>query len=130
MTTIDRITTYVAGLGVLLTAGAFLVSASVGVGALAGAAVSIVDFLAIRWIAARMMAAGEKARAVLALVLVGKMALLLGGCAAILFVGHVSALGFMVGIGAMVLGVLLGGVHGHLSAPDAPDAVSSPSEGE
>jgi hypothetical protein len=129
MTTIDRITSYVAGLGALLTAGAFMVSTSAGIGALAGAAVSIADFLIIRFVAARMMVAGEKARAILSLVLVGKMTLLLGVCAAILFYGRVNAFGFMVGIGAMVLGVLLGGIHEHLGAAPSP-AVSSPTEGE
>jgi hypothetical protein len=131
MTAIDRITSYVAGLGALLTAGAFVVSTSVGIGALAGAAVSLGDFLIIRWVAARMMSAGEKARAILSLVLVGKMSLLLGACAAILFYGHVNAVGFMIGIGAMVLGVLGGGVHEYLGTPSTPvSAVSSPSEGE
>lgn len=135
MNAIDRITTYVVVLGVLLTVGAFLVSSSVGVGALAGAAVSIGDFLVIRWVAARMMRAGEKARTILSLLLVGKMSLLLGACAAILFYGHVDAVGFMVGIGAMVLGVLGGGVHEHLIAPPSDDsdlgpAATSPPEGE
>lgn len=130
MTTIDRITAYVAGLGALLTAGAFVVSTSVGVGALAGAAVSIADFLVIRWVAARMLGAGEKAKTILSLVLVGKMSLLLGACAVILFYGRVNALGFMVGIGAMVLGVLIGGVHEYLGSPSAPATVSSPPEGE
>src|SRR5204863_61564 len=106
------------------------VSASIGVGALAGAAVSVADFLVIRWIAARMMSAGEKAKTVLTLVLVGKMTLLLGLCAALLFTAHVNAVGFMVGIGAMVLGVLFGGVHEHLAAPASTELSPSPSEGE
>ncbi len=131
MNTIDRITLYVAGLGAMLTAGAFMVSASVGVGALVGAAVSLADFLVIRWVAARMMAVGEKARAILSLVLVLKMSVLLGGCAAILFTGRVDPFGFMVGIGAMVLGVLFGGVHEHFAAPTAPPSSVSPHpEGE
>jgi hypothetical protein len=132
MKALDRITLYVAALGLVLTAGAFVASARVGMGALAGTIVSVVDVAVIRWLAARMLAAGEKARAILSLLVVGKMTLLLGVCAALLFVAHVDAVGFAFGITALVLGVLVGGVHEHLTAPpsDASDPVATPPGGE
>lgn len=123
MKTIDRITTYVAAFGVLLSALAFVVSSEVGIGALAGATIAIADWLITRFLGGRILAAGERARTVLSLALVSKMALVLGACAAVLWTGRVNALGFMIGMGAMVLGVIVGGLQESLSTAGAvPEA--------
>lgn len=129
MKMIDRITTYVAAFGVLLSALAFVVSTEVGIGALAGAAIAIADWMVTRWLGARILAAGEKARTLLSLALVSKMALVLGACGLVLWSGRVSALGFMIGIGAMVLGVIVGGLHESLSTAQGPVSTETqPSE--
>jgi len=111
MKTIDRITTYVAAFGVLLSALAFAMSVDVGIGALAGATIAIADWVVTRFLGARILAAGERGRTVLSLALVSKMALVLGACGLVLWSNRVSPLGFMIGIGAMVLGVIVGGLH-------------------
>jgi hypothetical protein len=119
MRTIDRITTYVAAFGVLLSVVAFGVSTEVGIGALAGATIAIGDWLVTRMVGARLLSGGDRGRTMLSLVLVSKMSLVLGACAAVLWSGHVSALGFILGISAMVAGVVAGGVHESLAAPAA-----------
>lgn len=126
MRTIDRITTYVAAFGVLLSVLAFFVSTEVGIGALAGASIAIGDWLFTRLLGAKLLAAGDRGRTVLSLALVSKMALVLGACGAVLWTNRISPLGFMIGIGAMVLGVIVGGLHESLSTPDA--ALSTPPE--
>lgn len=124
MKAIDRITSTVTVLGGLLSAGSFVISNEVGFGALAGALVAIADWLIIRWIGQRMLAVGDRARTVLSLVLIGKMGLVFAACAVILSSGLVSPVGFMIGIGALVLGVLGGAVREMLAAP-AADADAS-----
>jgi hypothetical protein len=127
MKMIDRITTYVAAFGVLLSALAFFLSSEVGIGALAGATIAIGDWLVTRFLGGRILAAGERARTVLSLALVSKMALVLGACAAVLWTGRINALGFMIGMGAMVLGVIVGGLHESLSTAGTV-STESPSE--
>jgi hypothetical protein len=124
MNQIDRITTYVAALGVLLSALAFAISVEVGLGALVGAAIAIADWLVTRFLGARILAAGERGRTVLSLALVSKMTLVLGACAAVLWSERVSPLGFMIGISAMFVGVVAGGLRSTLSAAPATDAPS------
>lgn len=124
MKTIDRITTYVAAFGVLLSVLAFFVSTEVGIGALAGSAIAIGDWLATRFLGARILAAGDRARTVLSLALVSKMALVLGACGAVLWTNRVSPLGFMIGIGAMVLGVVVGGLHESLATASSSDGAA------
>jgi hypothetical protein len=128
MRTIDRITTYVAAFGVLLSVAAFAVSTEVGIGALAGATIAIADWLVTRLVGARLLSGGDRGRTMLSLVLVSKMTLVLGACAAVLWSGHVSALGFVIGISAMVVGVIAGGVHESLAAPVAPTETRPPME--
>lgn len=125
MKIIDRITTYVAAFGVLLSALAFAMSTEIGIGALAGASIAIGGWLVTRFLGARILAAGERGRTLLSLALVSKMTLTLGACAAVLWTGRVSPLGFMIGIGAMVFGVIAGGLHESMSA-----AAAQPSESE
>ena len=116
MKIIDRITTYVAAFGVLLTALAFARSVDVGIGALVGSTIAIADWLVTRFLGARILAAGERGRTLLSLALVSKMALVLGACGFVLWSNRVSPLGLMIGIGAMVLGVIVGGLHESLSS--------------
>jgi len=128
MKQIDRITTYVAALGVLLSALAFAISVEVGLGALVGAAIAIADWLVTRFLGARILAAGERGRTFLSLALVSKMTLVLGACAAVLWSERVSPLGFMIGISAMFVGVVVGGLRSTLSAADPATDAAQPSE--
>lgn len=127
MKIIDRITTYVAAFGVLLSAVAFAISVDVGIGALAGAAIAIGDWLVTRFLGARILAAGDRGRTVLSLALVSKMGLVLGACALVLWTNRISPLGFMIGIGAMVLGTIVGGLHETLSSSTSTEG-PAPSE--
>ncbi len=124
MKIIDRITTYVAAFGVLLSASAFVLSVEVGTGALVGAAIAIADWLVTRFLGRKIVAAGEGARSMLSLALVTKMGAVLGACAIVLWSGRVSALGFMIGIGAMVLGTIAGGLHESFTAASTDAATS------
>ncbi len=121
MRQIDRITTYVAAFGVLLSVAAFFVSTEVGIGALSGAAIAIGDWLVTRLLGRRLLAAGDSGRTILSLTLVGKMTAVLLACALVLASGRVSALGFLIGISAMVLGVVFGG----LADARAPSATAA-----
>ncbi len=128
MKIIDRITTYVAAFGVLLSTLAFVVSYEAGIGALVGAAIAVGDWLVTRFLGARLLAAGERARSILSLALVSKMSLVLGACGVVLWSGRFSPLGFMIGISAMVLGVIVGGLHESLSSPTVSNEGAAPSE--
>lgn len=128
MKIIDRITTYVAAFGVLLSASAFVLSVEVGTGALVGAAIAIGDWLVTRFLGRKIVGAPEGARSMLSLALVLKMGAVLGACAVVLWSGRVSALGFMIGIGAMVLGVIVGGLHESFTASAPSSDAAQPSE--
>jgi hypothetical protein len=126
MTTIDRITSYVAALGVLLTGVSFAWSVPVGTGALAGATIAVADWLVTAFLGRRLLAAAEKARTVISLALVAKMGLVLAACAAVLVLTRVHPGGFLVGVSALFGGIVAGSLHGSLST--APVAATSESE--
>lgn len=112
--TIERITKWVVGLALPLVVVAFLVGgAPTAIGAIAGAALSVVNVLALRWFVTRILAAGDRARAVLMLLLVVKMSAILAIATFLLSV--VDALGFTIGFAAFVGGVLIGALHSQLT---------------
>lgn len=124
--TIERITKWVAGLSLPLIVVAFLLGGvEVAIGAAAGAALSVGNWMALRWMVHRILVASDRARAVLMLLLVVKMGLVLVLSAVLL--RFVDAMGFTIGMGALVLGVLFGALQGHLLDPDTSDGAS---EGE
>jgi hypothetical protein len=130
MKIIDRITTYVAAFGVLLSVASFFVSATVGIGALVGAAIAIADWMATRFLGGRLLAAGDRGRSILSLALVTKMSAVLGVVGAVLWSGRVNTLGFMIGLGAMVLGTIVGGLHESMSSASAAPQPALPPENE
>jgi hypothetical protein len=118
--TIERITKWVAGLALPLILVAFLgFGTDAGIGAIAGAALSVANWMALRWLVGKIMAAGDRARAVLVLLLVVKMAAVL--VAASILLRWVDGIGFTIGMGALVLGVLIGALHGHLLGETSGD---------
>lgn len=108
--TIDRITSWITGLALPLVLLAFaLGGAETAIGAAAGAALSVVNWLALCWLVRRMIGAGERARAGMTFLLVAKMGAVLALAAWLL--RHVDGLGLAIGMGGWVLGVLAGSVH-------------------
>jgi hypothetical protein len=94
-------------------------------GAAAGAGVAVVSAFVMARLVRALMTAGENARAVFALLLMGKSFLILGATAAFLFFGHVDVVGFALGVSALVTGVLGGTTHAFLTEPAAAAAGSS-----
>lgn len=122
--TIERITKWVLGLALPLVIVAFAVGGiDTAIGAIAGAALSVINVLALRWFVTRILAAGDRARAVLMLLLVVKMSAILGLAAFLLSV--VDALGFTIGFAAFVGGVLIGALHAQLTQTGDEDLSSA-----
>jgi hypothetical protein len=111
--TIERITKWVTGLALPLILVAYLLGGSdAAIGAAAGALLAVANWMGLRWLVTKMIVAGDRARAILTLLLVAKMGAVLGIAA--LLLQYVDAMGFTIGMGALVLGVVIGAVQGHL----------------
>lgn len=121
MTFQDRIPLYVAGFAAVLVAVGFVAGSEVGIGALAGAAVALLNAFALRWLVTAMMKVDAARRAGLSILLMGKTAVVLAVSAAVLFFGGVDPIGFAIGIGALVLGLVAGSIHFTFSQPAATE---------
>lgn len=101
---------YVAITGVVLVALAFVIGGvSIGLGAAVGAVVSLADAWAVTWLVGRMVSGdGMTGRGLAATMLGVKLFILLGLCWALLARWSVDPVGFCVGLGALVVGTLLG----------------------
>lgn len=116
--TLQRITLYVVGSSVLLTALAFVVGGvTMGVGAVVGGTLAVLNWLAMRWVGQRLLVASDKGRIVWGTLLGLKMALLLAITWMILSTGLVDPIGFTVGLSALMLGALAGAFHTAISSP-------------
>lgn len=123
--TLQRITLYVVGASVALSAVMFAVGGvAMGTSALAGAAVAVANWLAMRWVGQRLLIANDKGRAVWGTLLAMKMAALLAIVWVILSTGLVDPTGFTVGLSGLVLGVLLGAFHSAASVRTNESAAS------
>lgn len=110
--TLRRITWFVLGASVLLTAIAFALGGlERGVGAGIGGAVAVLNWWGMRWIGERLLRANDKGRLVWGSLLAIKMAAVLGVVWAILATGLVDPLGFGIGMSALVVGILVGALH-------------------
>lgn len=110
--TLKRITLYVVSASLALSAVSFaLFGVTMGVGTLAGAAVGILNWLAMRWVGERILVANDRGRAVWGTLLALKMGASLAVVWGILSTGLADPTGFTVGLGGLVLGVLLGAFH-------------------
>ncbi|HSN82189.1 MAG TPA: hypothetical protein VLS88_06395 [Polyangiales bacterium] len=101
----------VAVAALVLSALAFVLGGPrIGTGAAVGGIVAVLDAWAITWLARRIVrGAGVLDRGFAAVLLGAKLALLLSVCWALLARWGVDPLGFSVGLGALVLGMLYAG---------------------
>ena len=108
-----QIPRYVIITGLVLTALAFVLGGvDIGVGAAVGTVVSILDALALTWLTSRMVVGASFITQGFAAGLLGaKLFALLAVCWALLARWAVNPIGFCVGLGALVLGMLLGAVE-------------------
>jgi hypothetical protein len=132
MTFQDRIPLYVSASAAVLVAAGFAVGVSTGLGALAGAAVALANALALRWLVGAMLKADPAKRAGTSFTLLAKTAVVLALSAALLFSTHIDPVGFAIGIGALVLGLVLGSAHHNLTAAPALSSGggAAPTKGE
>jgi hypothetical protein len=102
---------HVAVAALLLTGLAFVLGGTVvGTGAAVGGIVAALDAWAITWLASRIVSgAGFIGRGFAAALLGAKLVILLAVCWALLARWGVDPLGFSVGLGALVLGMLYSG---------------------
>lgn len=127
MTFPDRIPLYVAAFAAVLVAIGFALGADVGVGAMAGAAVALGNAYALRWLVTAITKADPSQRTAISLALMLKTGTILAIAAGLLFYFHLDPLGFALGIGALVLGLVMGSAHFSMtsrpgSLPAAPPA--------
>lgn len=127
MTAIERNARWTAGSAIVLVAVAFAVSARAGEAAVAGAAVACGSAFLVQRLVLAFARAGDRVRSVLALVLVGKSAIVLGASAALLFAFRLDGLGFALGISALVTGALGAAISGVLSADGSAEPGAEPS---
>ena len=116
---LERITTYIAAsAAIAVTASYALGGARFGLGALVGAIVALLNWASLRWIMRRVQQGSARTRAALMMLLAGKMGVL--AVIVWIVVGrlHLSAGGFGLGLGALVVGLTLGGLASHEA--DAP----------
>ncbi|MFO0712279.1 MAG: ATP synthase subunit I [Sandaracinus sp.] len=131
MTFQDRIPLYVSAFGAILVAVGFAMGVETGIGALVGAGVATANAFALRWLVTAMLKADPERRAGMSLTLMLKTAVILGLAAALLFFAHIDPIGFAIGIGALVLGLVLGSAHHNLTAaPPAGGPASATTKGE
>ena len=121
---------YVAVAALALAGLAFVLGGvSVGIGAIIGGIVAALDAWAITWLASRIVSgAGFIGRGFAAAMLGAKLVVLLAVCWALLARWGVDPIGFSVGLGALVLGMLYGGAE--LSIREAQAARGAQTVGE
>jgi hypothetical protein len=104
---------YVAVAALVLTALAFVLGGpTIGIGSVVGGIVGVLDAWAITWLASRIVAgAGFVGRGFAAALLGAKLVVLLAVCWSLLARWSVDPLGFSVGLGALVLGMLYAGTE-------------------
>ena len=121
---------YVAVAAVVLAGLALVLGgASIGTGAAVGGLVATLDAWAITWLASRIVGgAGFLSRGFAAALLGAKLVILLAVCWALLARWGVDPLGFSVGLGALVLGMLYSGAE--LSVREAQAARETATVGE
>ena len=113
----------------LIAFGFLLGGTTVGIGAMVGGVVAVLDAWALTWLAVRIVSgAGFMGRGFAALLLGVKLVLLLGICWALLASFDIDPVGFSLGIGALVLGMLYGGAE--LSLKEAQAARKAQAAGE
>ena len=118
--TLRRITGYVIGASALLTAAALLLGGvSMGVGAAVGGVFAVVNWMAMGWLGKRLLVSNERGKALWGLLLAAKMGISMIVVWAILSTGAIDPIGFVIGLGGLVLGIVAGTFHSMLLASPA-----------
>lgn len=122
---------YVTVAALVLTGVAFVLGGvSIGTGAAIGGIVAGLDAWAITWLASRIVnGAGFIGRGLAAGLLGAKLVLLLAVCWALLARWGVDPLGFSVGLGALVLGMLYSGAELSVREAQAAREAAAAEEG-
>lgn len=104
-----RTTVHISAIAALLAAGTFLVGGvGPGLGALAGGAVAVANWLGLRWITVRIVQGSTRQRAGVSVLLALKLAAVGAVCWAMIVDWGLHPLGFLVGVSAFALGTLTG----------------------
>ncbi|MEM9192071.1 MAG: ATP synthase subunit I [Myxococcota bacterium] len=107
---VGKIAMYIAACGAIISGAVFLVfGAEAGVGAMVGAAVATLNALAMRWMIRKVLGGSSAARTTVMILLGFKMAILGAICYALIAIVKIDAIGFAIGLSALVFGILLGG---------------------
>lgn len=118
----ERITTYIAVSAVIAVVGSYALGGlRLGTGALLGAVVALFNWASMRWIMRRVQQGSARTLVVLMPLLVGKLGLLAAVVWIVVGVLHADAAGFALGLGALVVGLTLGGLASY-----TPDEVATP----
>lgn len=129
--TLNLITRFVVIGSALLVAIAFLVGGpQMGVGAIAGGAFAVVNWLAMRWLGQRLMVANPRGRTFLGILLAAKMFVSLGVVALILATRLIDPIGFVIGFSGLIVGIVAGVFLAAAGAGSAPDSKGTPASSE
>lgn len=105
----DRIAVYIVVLGALLTGAAFLLAgAPVAIGAAVGGALSLLNWIALRWVGRQLTSGAVRQKRAAGVLLALKMGVLMVLCWFLVTKLGVDPIGLMVGLTGLVLGVVLG----------------------
>jgi hypothetical protein len=120
----DRITLAITGTGAIIAVLCFAVlDSAAGVGALVGAGLAVANWLALRWVSNRLARGSGRERGSASLLLVLKMGLLMAVCWALVVRVGLDPTGFLLGMGAFVVGILAGS-FGATPAPEPTEEES------
>ena len=92
-----------------------------GVAALVGAGLAMLNWQVLRWVLGRFMRATERQKAGLMLLVVAKMALLMGLVVVLMIRFELEALGFLLGLSVLFLGPVVGALWAQLSTDVVPE---------
>ncbi len=116
---LDRITLFVTAAAAPMVILAFVLGGvPMATGALVGAAIAIGNWMSLRWLMRRIAIASDRGKAGLMLVLVAKMTAVL--VVTFVAVRYVDATGVLLGLGALVIGVVAGSFAPAAVPADAP----------
>jgi peptidoglycan biosynthesis protein MviN/MurJ (putative lipid II flippase) len=108
----DKTPFLIAGLGALATVVTYFVAGAwLGVSAAAGAIVAVANWYVYRWIIDRVIRGNVRQQSALMLLLVGKMGALMALIYLLISRHWVDAVGFVIGISALVAGLFIGSVR-------------------
>lgn len=113
----NRITGYVIGASALMVLVALLVGGlPMAFGATVGGLYAVLNWLAMRWLGKRLMVANDRGRLLWATLLGAKMVIAMLVVWGIMSTGVVDPVGFLIGLGGLVLGILGATFHAALAS--------------